>query len=133
LVEAVRVFTRYDLAEEGDEENTRRKRNERVGIDTPKFEIPENGFYLWDWFNQINNSVSRIDFNGYYCSIPPSEFLAWSKLTGNCLTPEEYDILRAMDGIFCKELNAEITSKRAREEDARKREMEAKSVRVRRR
>ena len=133
MVEAVRVFARYDLAEEGDEENTRRKRNERVGIYTPKFEIPENGFYLWEWFNELSNSVSRIDFNGYYCCIPPSEFLAWSTLTGNNLTSEEYEILKAMDSVFCKELNAEITSKRAREDDARKREMEAKSARVRRR
>lgn len=132
-MEAVRVFARYDLTEEGDEENSRRKRNERVGIDTPRFEIPDNGLYLWNWFNDINNSVSRIDFNGYYCSIPPSEFLAWSKLTGNCLTSEEYEILKAMDNIFCRELNAEITSKRAKENDARKREMEAKSARVRRR
>lgn len=133
MVEAVRVFTRYDLPEPGNEEETRRKRNERVGVPTPEFEIPENGFYLWRWFNDLNNSVSRIDFNGYYCSIPPSEFLAWSTLTKNYLTPEEFDILRAMDGIFCKELNAEINSDRARKEEARKREIEAKSVKIRRR
>ena len=107
--------------------------NERVGVFTPAFEIPTAGMYLWKWFIDLNNSISRVDFNGYYCSIPPSEFLAWSTLTKNYLTPEEFDILRAMDGIFCKELNAEINSKRAREEEARKREMEAKAVKVRRR
>lgn len=122
-MEAVRVHIRYDLAEEGDEENTRRKRNERVGIDTPKFEIPGNGLYLWSWFNELCDSVSRIDFNGYYYFIPPSEFLAWSTLTGKCLTPDEYEILKAMDNMYCKELNAEIRSKRAREDEIRKREM----------
>ena len=133
MVEAVRVFTRYDLPEPGNEEETRRKRNERVGVPTPEFEIPENGLYLWRWFNDLNNSVSRIDFNGYYYPIPPSEFLAWSTLTGNYLTSEEYDILKSMDSIYCKESNSEITSKRAKEDEARKREMEAKTARARRR
>lgn len=133
MVEAVRVYARYDLPKEDDEENTRRKLNERVGVFTPAFEIPESGMYIWKWFIELNNSVSRIDFNGYYRSIPPSEFLAWSNLTKNYLTPQEFDILRAMDGIFCKELNAEINSERAKKEEARKREMEAKAAKVRRR
>lgn len=132
-MEAVRVYARYDLPKEGDEENTRRKLNERVGVFTPSFEIPKAGMYLWKWFIELNNSISRIDFNGYYCSIPPSEFLAWSTLTKNYLTSEEFDILKAMDGVFCKELNAEIKSERAKKEDARKREIEAKKVKVRRR
>lgn len=129
----MRVYARYDLPKEGDEENTRRKLNERVGVFTPSFEIPKAGMYLWKWFIELNNSISRIDFNGYYCSIPPSEFLAWSTLTKNYLTSEEFDILKAMDGVFCKELNAEIKSERAKKEDARKREIEAKKVKVRRR
>ena len=133
MVEAVRVFARYDLPKEGDEENTRRKLNERVGVFTAPFEIPKAGMYLWKWFIELNNSISRIDFNGYYCSIPPSEFLAWSTLAKIYLTPEEFDILRAMDGAFCKELNAEINAKRAKEDEARKREMAAKRVKVRRR
>lgn len=129
LKEAVRIFVRYDLPNE--KEDTRRALNERVGVYTPPFEIPEDGIYLWNWFIDINNSVSRIDFNGYYCLIPPSEFLAWSTLTGNALYPEEYDILRNMDAVYCKEVNAEIQSKRAKEEEARKNEI--KSSRVRRR
>ena len=132
-MEAVRVFARYDLPKEGDEENTRRKLNERVGVFTPAFEIPKAGMYLWKWFIDLNNSISRVDFNGYYCSIPPSEFLAWSTLTKNYLTPEEFDILKSMDGVFCKELNADINSDRARKEEARKRETEAKAAKVRRR
>ena len=133
MVEAVRVFTRYDLAEEGNEENTRRKLNERVGVYTPPFEIPEAGLYLWKYFIDLVNSISRRDFNGYYYLIPPSEFLAWSKLTKNYLFPFEYEILSAMDKVFCNELNAEINAKRAKEEETRKREMEANRVKIRRR
>lgn len=129
-MEAVRVYTRYDLPDKN--EDTRRERNERVGVYTPPFEIPEEGIYLWQWFLELNASLSRIDFNGYYCLIPPTEFLAWSNLTGNRIFPEEYDILTSMDAVYCKELNSEITSERNKEEEARKREMERKT-RTRRR
>lgn len=120
-MEAVRVYTRYDLP--NDKNQTRRERNESIDLYTPPFEIPEDGFYLWSWFVELNNSISRIDFNGYYCHIPPSEYLAWSKLTGNCLYPEEFDILQAMDAIFCNEMNLDINAKRHREEEERSRKM----------
>lgn len=131
LVEAVRIFVRYDLQDE--KGGTRRELNERVGVYTPPFEIPEDGLYLWNWFIDINNSVSRVDFNGYYSLIPPSEFIAWSTVTGNGLYPEEYDILKSMDATYCKESNADIRAKRQREDEARKREISAKSSRARRR
>jgi hypothetical protein len=128
----VRVFTRYDLREK-EGVPTRRERNELLGYDSPKFEIPEAGFYLWEWFIEINSSVSRIDFNGNYCNIPPSEFLAWSQLTRNNLFPEEYDILRSMDDVFCKELNLDLKAKREREDEERRRKMETSKSRIGRR
>lgn len=127
----MRVYIRYDLNDENGD--SRRQLNERVGVYTPAFEIPEEGFYLWMWFQDLNSSITRIDFNGYYCLIPPSEYLAWSKLTNQSLYPEEYDILKAMDSIYCKELNAEINSKRSRDEERRKMELERKSAKSRRR
>lgn len=120
-MEAVRVYTRYDLPD--DKNQTRRERNESINIYTPPFEIPDDGFYLWSWFTELNNSISRIDFNGYYSIIPPSEYLAWCKLTGNCLYPEEFDILQSMDVMFCKEMNLDINAKRARDEEERNRKM----------
>lgn len=120
-MEAVRVYTRYDLPD--DKNQTRRERNKSIDIYTPPFEIPEDGFYLWSWFTELNNSISRIDFNGYYSIIPPSEYLAWSKLTGNCLYPEEFDILQSMDIMFCKEMNLDINAKRARDEEERNQKM----------
>lgn len=130
-MESIRVYTRYELEDSNGE--TRRTRNERVGCYTPPFEIPVDGIYLWDWFIKINSSVSRSDFNGYYYSIPPSEFLSWSILTGNQIFPEEYEILRAMDEVYCKELNAEIKAKRDREDEKRERELKAKTKKLRRR
>ena len=132
MTEAVRVYTRYDLRDEK-KSTTRRERNELLGIDSPKFEIPEAGFYLWEWFIEINNSLSRIDFNGNYCNIPPSEFLAWSKLTNRNIYPEEYEILRSMDDVFCKELNMDLRAKREREDEERRRNLETSRNRVARR
>lgn len=131
MVDAIRVYTRYDIPNKKGE--TRRERNEVVNVDTPDFEIPEDGLYLWDWFIDINNSIHRIDFNGYYCNIPPSEFLAWSTLKKCDLRSEEYDILKAMDNAFCKELNADINADRQREDERRKREMEASKNKIRHR
>lgn len=123
LVEAVRVYTRYDLPDKNGV--TRRERNEIVNVDSPKFELPDAGIYLWKWFTDLNLCVHRVDFNGYYYNIPPSEFLAWSTLKGITIFPEEYDILKSMDTVFCKELNADINAFRAKEDERRKREMEA--------
>lgn len=127
-MEAVRVYTRYDLP--NDKNQTRRERNESIDIYTPPFEIPVDGFYLWSWFTELNDSIFRIDFNGYYYCIPPSEIMAWSNLTKNYLYPEEYDILQAMDKTFCKEMNLDINAKRARDEEERK--QKANRVKTRR-
>lgn len=112
LSEAVRVYTRYDLPDENDD--TRRKRNARVGLASPEFIIPEEGLYLWDWFQDISSSVSRV-CDGYYRLISPSDFLAWSTLTGNLINPMEYAILKAMDVAFCAETNKEIKAKQDKE------------------
>lgn len=122
-MEAVRVYTRYDLPDK--KGVTRRQRNEIVDVESPLFETPSDGLYLWEWFIAINESVHRIDFNGYYCCISPSDFLAWSKLTGNQINKYEYDCLSAMDRTYCKELNADINAERAREEEERKRKLES--------
>jgi len=129
LVEAVRVRARYDLAEENGE--TRREKYERMKQPCPTFEIPEGGLYLWTWFFQLNNAIHRVDFNGYYTLMPPSEILAWIKLTKNLITPLEYDILNSMDAVFCSELNKETKAKRDKDDERRKREIEAERSRAR--
>jgi len=47
-------------------------------------------------------------YDGKCFKIPPSEFLAWSQLTGNDIKPAEYEILAAMDTTFTKEIQSEI-------------------------
>lgn len=129
MVEAVRVSTRYDLADKNGE--TRRERNKRLNIPTPEFVIPKEGVYLWDIFHNLNECIHRIDFNGYYRVMPPSEILAWCNLTNVLINENEYDILSSMDVMFCKELNAEITAEREKEEEKRKRQAEAERAKAR--
>ena len=59
LKEAVRVFVRYDLPDE--KEDTRRARNERVGIYTPPFEIPEDGI-IYNYTITISIDGSNVNF-----------------------------------------------------------------------
>ena len=110
-MEAVRVYTRYDLPNEKGE--TRRERNIKFGQEdkNPEFEIPLAGEYLWDWFTRLSNAIHRVDFNGYYYNLLPSEVLAWCKLANVEMTEDEYDIITAMDISFCNELNADIHAK----------------------
>jgi hypothetical protein len=105
LCEAVRVYTRYETPDE--KGVTRRQRYERIQQPVPLFYIPEAGKYLWDWFRELNFSVTRIK-DGQCCLIPPSEVLAWINLTGTIIYPSEYDILRAMDHEYCSEINKEL-------------------------
>jgi hypothetical protein len=84
--------------------------------------VPNEGKYLWEWFGRLNNSVSRIH-DGVCKLIPPSEYLAWSALTGALITPEEYDILQAMDAVYCEETNKELKSQRMKREEEMKREV----------
>lgn len=110
-MEAVRVYTRYDLPDEKGE--TRRERNIKFGQEdkNPEFEIPLAGEYLWDWFTRLSNAIHRVDFNGYYYNLLPSEILAWCKLANVEMTEDEYDIITAMDSSFCNELNTDIHAK----------------------
>ena len=101
----MRVYTRYDLPDEKGE--TRRERNVRFGFGdkNPDFEIPYEGEYIWELFAELSNAIHRVDSNGYYYSLPPSEILAWCKLKKMSLTSYEYEVISAMDNSFCNELN----------------------------
>jgi hypothetical protein len=87
-------------------------------------DIPIEGRYIWKWFTEINESISRIS-DGVCHLIPPSEYLSWFTLTGNVVYSIEYDILRCMDAEFCKETNKEFQAKRTKREEDQKRELEA--------
>lgn len=121
-MEAVRVYTRYDLPD--DKGETRRERNLRFGqSDSPEVEIPYAGEYLWELFTQLSNAIHRVDFNGYYYNLPPSEIIAWCKLKHWDITADEYDIISAMDNVFCKELNKDRDAISSRKLEEQKQEV----------
>lgn len=128
LLEAIRVYVRYETPDKNDE--TRRMRNERIGEFTPDFKIPETGKYLWDIHRDISSSVSRTN-DGWYRLISPVEFQAWFNLTRAIVYPTEYDILCAMDRVFCEEANKELEDVRSKKEDEQKRQMEKMKKRKR--
>lgn len=90
---------------------------------TPPFIIPEHGKYLWDWFGSLNTSISRIE-DGFCKPLPPSECCAWFNLSGVLVSPKEYDILQAMDAVYCDETNKELKSQRLKREEEQKRQVE---------
>lgn len=103
---------------------SRRERNERFGQGpSPNVNIPDDGFYLWEWYFQISERLRRV--RDSVCEpIPPSEFLAWCKASGTIVNALEYGILSAMDDAFCDEMNRELQDYNARMQE--KRELEAK-------
>lgn len=131
LLEAVRVFVRYETPEKDNDEETRRLRNERVGEYTPPFEIPDAGRFLWDIHQRIMKSISRT-VEGFYRIIPPTEFEAWFRLTGTLVYSREYDILSAMDRVYCEEANKELENIRSKRQEEQERQMQqAKKARRR--
>lgn len=117
---------RYDTPDENGV--TRRTRNENVNLPSPEFEVPTEGLHIYRWYFQLNSLVSRMS-EGICKRIPLSEYLAWSKLTGNLVYPSEYDILFAMDETFCIETNEELQNLRDRKEEIQRKELEKSSRR----
>jgi len=111
LCEAIRIRIRYDFQDENKE--TRRERNARFGKESPELIITAQWQYLWDWYEALSAGVGRA-VDGVCNPIPWSEFLAWSSVSGVVVHPSEYAILRAMDAVFCEEMNKEFSDYRAR-------------------
>lgn len=72
---------------------------------------------------KLNNSINR-NLEGSYKLIPPSEYEAWCRLTGTLVYPSEYDILCAMDRMYCEEANKELEDYRSRKYEEQQREVE---------
>ncbi len=64
---------------------------------------------------------------GMYRPIPPSEYLAWQQITGNIVYPHEYDIMFAMDAVYCEEMNKEINARREKWQERKEREAQLNS------
>lgn len=118
----MRVFVRYDYPDEN--EQTRRERNEHMAdegadVESPPLIIPDEGQYLWDWYDTLNKCVSRTR-EGHCNPIPPSEFLAWKEASGLLINSSEYAVLCAMDRAYCEEMNKELAAYRERQREAAK-------------
>lgn len=121
----MQIYARYDLPIESYAKNedgvhlTRRQHYALMGdaVTQPdELHIPDDGLYLWRLFADADNALSRMR-DGVCQLIPPSEWLAWSVLTARDLSFEEYEILHALDVIFCTEINKELASQRNKQSE----------------
>lgn len=110
LCEAVRAITRD--AVNRDERNAQRahllqvckqtgKTPEELGFSlqeetTPA--VPENGEYLWEWFQELSSGRGNNGFG--VLPLSWADMAAWARMTGNQPEPWETMILRSMDGAF---------------------------------
>lgn len=113
----MRLHVRYNTPDENGE--TRNDRNARFrrppGEDYADY-IPEECEHLWVWYFDISNRMRRVRDGGVE-PIPPTEWIAWLKLTGNRVYAWEHRVLAAMDLAFCSEMGKELDAYRARLQD----------------
>lgn len=111
------VYARYSIPDEKGE--TRRDRNERFGHDAPPLEIPEDGRYLWEWYQEVADGTARFRENLYH-PITWADLKAWADCTGNIVYSSEFDILRAMDAAFTRGMNINVQERQTRAMDEAK-------------
>ena len=103
-----------DTRRENDE--TRREHYERLNHPVPEIEIPEDYEYIYLWFWEINGMVDRAG-DGYCRPITPGDYKHWIDISGNIVTPLEYDILRAMDVAYKTAMEREMNERRLRAQE----------------
>lgn len=98
-------MVRYETKNSNGE--TRRERNERFNHKTGEAPcVPQVGQHILEWFWQISEGRST-GINGND-RLTCTEISAWSQLTGNIITPEEFEMIRAMDVVWCNAMSEEI-------------------------
>ena len=78
--------------------------------DTP--EIPEDGVYLWSWFQELSSGRGNNGFSP--TAISWADIEAWARLTAIELTPYETLTLRSMDAAFLSTCAAEAEKRNKR-------------------
>lgn len=111
LAECVAHDVRYNTRRENGE--TRREYYERMNQIVPEMTIPDEYEYIWEWFWELNGMINRAG-DGYCRPISPGDYKAWTDISGNIVTPSEYDMLRAMDGAYKRAMDQEIEDRRTR-------------------
>lgn len=116
MCEALQVQARYDSPDASGE--TRRERNERFGVESPNFEPPKEGRYLWLWF--VSAARTRRYDQGTPQPLTPQEWIGWAQISGEMVRREEYLALMEMDRTYCASLSREISEQRRRESESQR-------------
>lgn len=112
----MRLSVRYDCPDPNGE--TRRQRNTRFSIASPKVEIPPAGAKLFRWFRDAS-TMRRWD-SGYPAIIEPGNWTAWASMMDIPVQVVEWRILRRMDDIYVSTMIDEIKANAERLKDREK-------------
>ena len=82
----------------------------------PENDIPEEFQYIWEWFWEINGMINRAG-EGYCKPITAVDYKAWTEISGNIVTPTDYDILRTMDLAYRTAMDRETDDRRTRDRE----------------
>lgn len=125
------MFCRARYLTPGKDGQTREERNEAFdqADKTPEWSLPDEGVYLFDWFDEISSGVNRYG-DGRVNRITWLDYQAWVALTGTLIYPHEVAILVAMDQAYCEGLEGELEYANAKaSEEAERARSEARKVR----
>lgn len=73
--------------------------------------LPTAVAYLWDWFRDLRASTPAGSGGLVPDPISCTELEAWQRLTGQHLTPWEFDTVRAMDRVAIAAYAAQLRTK----------------------
>lgn len=93
---------------------------------SPLLIIPNSGEFLWKYYFELIRTHRRVT-DGICNRILPSEYKAWSDITGQIIYPSEIRILVAMDDAYCQEMDKELKDFRERENERRDNENKNKN------
>lgn len=122
LIDAIQVYVRYELPHP--KAATRREYNMRAGRESPPLIVPDHCLYIWDLFFELNDGVDRTG-DGYCRGVTWADLIGFQQAKQITLTPDEIALLKAMDVVFCDQMNAAI----AENAEARRAEAEGKGKR----
>lgn len=105
------VEAKYDTPDKDGE--TRRERNARFGVESPRVRPPKHGQYLWQWYADAA-ATRRMD-DGMPQLLTPLEWQAWAEINGELVRKEEFAALMQMDRAFVYALRKELNDQRQRD------------------
>lgn len=101
------MTVRYDMADENGE--TRRERNARFEEEAPEVDVPDEGMHVWAWFWSLSARRHSGPEPIAFC-----ELSAWSRQMQVDVTPDEIEMLMAMDDAYLKAVHEEQEAARER-------------------